>query len=65
MPHRSLTHLYKDEFTVYSLAKFQQDLLAGIHDNARNRMQRGGLVQAIGSSSRQKDEAVSSVSFIL
>ncbi|HCK65296.1 MAG TPA: SulP family inorganic anion transporter [Anaerolineae bacterium] len=29
MPRRSLTRLYKDEFTNYSLAKFQQDLLAG------------------------------------
>ena len=30
MPRRSLTRLYKDEFTRYSLAKFQQDLLAGL-----------------------------------
>lgn len=30
MPHRSLTRLYKDEFTGYSFAKFQQDLLAGL-----------------------------------
>jgi SulP family sulfate permease len=30
MPRRSLTRLYKDEFTAYSLAKFQQDLLAGL-----------------------------------
>src|SRR5690606_15129914 len=30
MPRRSLTRLYQDEFTNYSLAKFQQDLLAGI-----------------------------------
>lgn len=30
MPRRSLTRLYKDEFSNYSLAKFQQDLLAGI-----------------------------------
>lgn len=30
MPRRSLTRLYKDEFTGYSLAKFQQDLLAGL-----------------------------------
>ena len=29
MPRRSLTRLYKDEFTGYSIAKFQQDLLAG------------------------------------
>jgi sulfate permease, SulP family len=29
MPRRSLARLYKDEFTNYSLAKFQQDLLAG------------------------------------
>ncbi|MBL8091405.1 MAG: SulP family inorganic anion transporter [Anaerolineales bacterium] len=29
MPRRSLAHLYQDEFTNYSLAKFQQDLLAG------------------------------------
>lgn len=29
MPRRSLTRLYQDEFTNYSLAKFQQDLLAG------------------------------------
>ena len=29
MPRRSLARLYKDEFTGYSLAKFQQDLLAG------------------------------------
>jgi SulP family sulfate permease len=30
MPRRSLTRLYKDEFANYSLAKFQQDLLAGL-----------------------------------
>ncbi len=30
MPRRSLTRLYKDEFASYSLAKFQQDLLAGL-----------------------------------
>src|SRR5215216_741957 len=30
MPRRSLAHLYRDEFTNYSLAKFQQDLLAGL-----------------------------------
>ena len=30
MPRRSLTRLYKDEFTGYSRAKFQQDLLAGL-----------------------------------
>ena len=30
MPRRSLTRLYRDEFTGYSLAKFQQDLLAGL-----------------------------------
>jgi len=30
MPRRSLTRLYNDEFTGYSLAKFQQDLLAGL-----------------------------------
>ena len=30
MPRRSLARLYKDEFTAYSLAKFQQDLLAGL-----------------------------------
>lgn len=29
MPRRSLARLYKDEFANYSLAKFQQDLLAG------------------------------------
>lgn len=29
MPRRSLARLYQDEFTNYSLAKFQQDLLAG------------------------------------
>lgn len=29
MPRRSLARLYKDEFSGYSLAKFQQDLLAG------------------------------------
>lgn len=29
MPRRSLTRLYKDEFSNYSPAKFQQDLLAG------------------------------------
>jgi hypothetical protein len=28
MPRRSLARLYKDEFTGYSLAKFQQDVLA-------------------------------------
>src|SRR5688500_19948517 len=30
MPRRSLARLYKDEFTGYSLAKFQQDMLAGL-----------------------------------
>jgi SulP family sulfate permease len=30
MSRRSLARLYKDEFTGYSLAKFQQDLLAGL-----------------------------------
>src|SRR5260221_14317415 len=30
MPRRSLARLYKDEFTGYSLAKFRQDLLAGL-----------------------------------
>ena len=30
MPRRSLARLYKDEFTGYSPAKFQQDLLAGL-----------------------------------
>ena len=30
MPRRSLARLYKDEFSSYSLAKFQQDLLAGL-----------------------------------
>jgi SulP family sulfate permease len=30
MPRRSLTRLYKDEFSGYSPAKFQQDLLAGL-----------------------------------
>ena len=30
MPRRSLTRLYLDEFSGYSLAKFQQDLLAGL-----------------------------------
>ena len=30
MPRRSLARLYKDEFSEYSLAKFQQDLLAGL-----------------------------------
>lgn len=30
MPRRSLARLYKDEFTGYSLAKFQKDLLAGL-----------------------------------
>ena len=30
MPRRSLARLYRDEFTEYSLAKFQQDLLAGL-----------------------------------
>ena len=30
MPRRSLTRLYEDEFSGYSLAKFQQDLLAGL-----------------------------------
>jgi SulP family sulfate permease len=30
MPRRSLTRLYKDEFSDYTLAKFQQDLLAGL-----------------------------------
>jgi len=30
MPRRSLARLYRDEFTGYSFAKFQQDLLAGL-----------------------------------
>ncbi len=30
MPRRSLARLYRDEFSAYSLAKFQQDLLAGL-----------------------------------
>lgn len=30
MPRRSLARLYKDEFSNYSLARFQQDLLAGL-----------------------------------
>ena len=30
MPRRNLARLYKDEFTGYSLPKFQQDLLAGL-----------------------------------
>jgi SulP family sulfate permease len=30
MPRRSLARLYKDEFSGYSLPKFQQDLLAGL-----------------------------------
>ncbi len=30
MPRRSLARLYRDEFTGYSPAKFQQDLLAGL-----------------------------------
>ncbi len=30
MPRRSLTRLYRDEFTGYSLAKLRQDLLAGL-----------------------------------
>lgn len=30
MPRRSLARLYQDEFSGYSLAKFQQDLLAGL-----------------------------------
>jgi len=30
MPRRNLARLYKDEFTGYSFAKFQQDLLAGL-----------------------------------
>jgi len=30
MPRRSLARLYKDEFSGYSLAKFQQDALAGL-----------------------------------
>ncbi len=30
MPRRSLTRLYRDEFSGYSLAKFQQDALAGL-----------------------------------
>lgn len=30
MPRRSLTRLYQDEFSGYSLAKFQQDFIAGI-----------------------------------
>ena len=30
MPRRSLARLYRDEFSGYSPAKFQQDLLAGL-----------------------------------
>ena len=30
MPRRSLARLYRDEFSSYSLAKFQQDLIAGL-----------------------------------
>ncbi|MBE0671189.1 MAG: SulP family inorganic anion transporter [Anaerolineales bacterium] len=30
MPRRNLARLYKDEFSDYSLAKFQQDMLAGL-----------------------------------
>ncbi|MBI5294384.1 MAG: SulP family inorganic anion transporter [Chloroflexi bacterium] len=30
MPRRNLARLYRDEFSGYSLAKFQQDLLAGL-----------------------------------
>ena len=30
MPRRSLARLYRDEFSGYTLAKFQQDLLAGL-----------------------------------
>jgi len=30
MPRRSLTRLYRDEFTGYSLVKFQKDLIAGL-----------------------------------
>jgi len=30
MLRRSLARLYKDEFSGYTLAKFQQDLLAGL-----------------------------------
>ena len=30
MPPRTLLRLYQDEFSGYSLAKFQQDLLAGL-----------------------------------
>jgi sulfate permease, SulP family len=30
MPRRSLARLYRDEFIGYSLAKFQQDLLASL-----------------------------------
>jgi hypothetical protein len=30
MPRRSLTRLYQHEFSGYSLAKFQQDALAGL-----------------------------------
>src|SRR5215207_1941804 len=30
MPRRSLTRLYKDEFTGYNAGKFRQDLLAGL-----------------------------------
>ena len=30
MPRRSLKRLYLDEFTGYNLAKFRQDLLAGL-----------------------------------
>src|SRR5215211_699402 len=30
MPRRSLARLYKDEFSEYTFAKFQQDLLAGL-----------------------------------
>src|SRR5215211_4850090 len=30
MPRRSLSRLYRDEFSEYTFAKFQQDLLAGL-----------------------------------
>ncbi|MBK9209894.1 MAG: hypothetical protein IPL71_17030 [Anaerolineales bacterium] len=30
MPRRSLARLYQDEFSNYSLVKFQQDLIAGL-----------------------------------
>jgi len=65
MPRRSLACLYKDEFSGYSLAKFQQDLLAGltiagVHDNAYNMMKRGGLADVIGEKNFfwSRDQAI-------